>query len=345
MQDAVRMLSFVSPAATPRAQAPALSPRDGDRVTLTAADGYPIAASHYGASGGTRANIVVAGTIGVAQRFYRHFATFAAAAGFSTLTFDYRGIARSAPASLDGFRMDYFDWGRLDLAAAVAAMTRPDVPLYIVGHSFGGHALGLLPEQERVAAMAMFGTGAGWHGWMKLGERIKVLAIWHLLAPLVTWWKGYLACSLLGMGEDVPLDVYRRWKRWSQLPRYFFDDPSVRYVARRFARVRVPLLALNATDDRSSPPASRDTFIAGYKNAACKTVNVEPTAFGLTAIGNLGYFRADAVRLWEYALAWLDGCTARARAERQSVTTHAPWRARPSNRRQGEAHGIEPFPS
>jgi predicted alpha/beta hydrolase len=342
----VRTLNFGPPAAMSPARAPETAVRDGDHVALTAADGYPIAASHYAASGWTRAHIVVAGTIGVPQRFYRHFAKFAAAAGFSALTFDYRGVARSAPASLDGFRMDYFDWGRLDLAAAVCAMSRPDVPLYIVGHSFGGHGLGLLPEQERVAAMATFGTGAGWHGWMKVGERIKALAMWHLLAPLITRWKGHLAWSSLGMGEDVPLDVYRRWKRWCQLPRYFFDDPSVRYVARRFARVHVPLLALNATDDRWSPPASRDAFIAGYRNAACETVDVEPAAFGLESIGSMGYFRADAVRLWEYALAWLDGCTARARAERQSVTTHAPWRARPSNRRQGEtAHGIEPFPS
>ena len=140
--------------------------RDSEQVTLEAADGFRIAAEHHPAAGHTRAHVVVAGAVGVPQRFYRRFAAFAAAAGYATLTFDFRGLGRSAPRSLDGFRMDYFDWGRQDLAAAIAAMSRPDVPLYVVGHSFGGHAFGLVPQPERVAAMFTFGTGAGWHGWM-----------------------------------------------------------------------------------------------------------------------------------------------------------------------------------
>ena len=339
---------------------------EGERISLRAADDYPIAASHFAAKGGTRGHVVVAGAVGVPQRFYRRFAQFAAAAGFSTLTFDYRGIARSAPPSLKGFRMDYFDWARLDLAAAVSAMSptsdhagsglrrsvqrespvrRPDVPLYVVGHSFGGHAVGLLPQPERVSAMFTFGTGAGWHGWMSLGERIKVLAMWHVLGPLLTRWKGYLAWSLLGMGEDVPLDFYRRWKRWCRHPRYFFDDPSVRHIVRRFARVRAPLMAANATDDRWSPPRSRDAFISGYRNAARQTLDIEPARYGLESIGHFGYFRPDAVRLWEFALAWLHDSTRHARADRRSVTTQAPWRSSASFRTQatleGGQHGID----
>jgi len=317
---------------------------DGERVPLSAADGYPISASYYAASGRTRAHVVVAGAVGVPQRFYRRFARFAAAAGFSTMTFDYRGIGRSAPQSLKGFRMDYFDWARQDLAAVVSSMSRPDVPLYVVGHSFGGHAVGLLPEPERVSAMFTFGTGAGWHGWMSLGERIKVLAMWHVMGPLLTRWKGYLAWSLLGMGEDIPLDVYRRWKRWCRLPRYFFDDPSVQHIVRRFARLRAPLMAANSTDDRWSPPRSRDAFISGYRNAARHTLDIEPARFGLESIGHLGYFRPDAFRLWEFALAWLHDCSSRARADRRSDTTQAPWRRSPSFRKQapleGESHGI-----
>ena len=317
---------------------------EGERVPLSAADGYPIAASYFAASGWTRAHVVVAPAVGVPQRFYRRFARFAAAAGFSTMTFDYRGIGRSAPPSLKGFRMDYFDWARQDLAAAVSRMSRPDVPLYVVGHSFGGHAVGLLPQPERVSAMFTFGTGAGWHGWMSLGERIKVLAMWHVLGPLLTRWKGYLAWSLLGMGEDIPFDFYRRWKRWCRLPRYFFDDPSVQHIVRRFARLRAPLMAANSTDDRWSPPRSRDAFISGYRNAARHTLDIEPARFGLASIGHFGYFRPDAFRLWEFALAWLDDCSRRAGADRRAVTTQAPWRQSPSFRKQtaleGDSHGI-----
>jgi predicted alpha/beta hydrolase len=280
--------------------------RFAERVALTAADGYPITAIHYDTPGPTRAHLVVAGATGVPQHFYRRFAEFAASAGYSTLTLDYRGIGLSAPTDLRGFRMDFLDWGRLDLAAAIDAMSRSDVPLYVVGHSYGGQAFGVLPNHGKVAAFYTFGTGAGWHGWMPPLERIKVLAMWHLLGPLLTWWKGYLAWSLLGMGEDLPLDFYRQWKRICRYPNYFFGDPAMRHLVRGFARVRAPLMAANSVDDRWSPPESRDAFIVNYRNAARETIDLEPARIGLRSIGHMGYFRRNALPLWESALVWLD---------------------------------------
>jgi predicted alpha/beta hydrolase len=265
--------------------------REPERVTLSAADGYRLTATRYAAAGPTRAHLVVAGAVGVPQRFYRRFAEFAASAGYSTMTLDYRGVGLSAPTSLEGFRMDYFDWGRLDLAAAVDAMSRSDLSLYVIGHSFGGHSFGVLPNHEKVAAFYTFGTGAGWHGWMQPLERIKVLAMWHVLGPLLTRWNGYLSWSLVWMGEDVPLDFYHRWKHWCRFPNYFFGDPSMRYLARSFARIRAPLMAANSLDDRWAPP---------------KTLDIDPSRMGLRAIGHIGYFKPHAMPLWESALAWLE---------------------------------------
>jgi predicted alpha/beta hydrolase len=279
---------------------------NAERISLSAADGYPIIGMRYATPGPARANLIVAGATGVAQRFYRRFAAFAAAAGYSTLTLDYRGIGLSAPATLRGFKMNYVDWGRLDLAAAVDAMSDLDVPLYMVAHSYGGHAFGFLPNHEKVAGFYTFGTGAGWHGWMPPLERIKVLAMWHVLGPLLTRWKGYLSWSLLGMGEDLPLNFYRQWKRWCRYPNYFFDDPSMRHLVSAFDRVRTPMMAANSIDDRWSPPRSRDAFMAGYRNAARQTLDIDPEHVGLGAIGHMGYFRADAAPLWESALRWLE---------------------------------------
>ena len=121
--------------------------------------------------------------------------------------------------------MNYFDWGRLDLAAAVNAMSSAEMPLYIVGHSFGGHAFGMLPNHARVAGLYTFGTGAGWHGWMPPLERIKVLAMWHLLGPLLTRWKGYLSWSLLGLGEDLPIDYLSSVESTVQGTRTFLRRP------------------------------------------------------------------------------------------------------------------------
>jgi predicted alpha/beta hydrolase len=282
---------------------------------LTAADGYQLIGLRHDPPGPTRARLIVAGATGVPQRYYGRFAQFAASRGYCTLTFDYRGLGLSAPRSLRGFRMDYFDWGRLDLAVAVDTMAGAGSPLFVIGHSYGGHAFGVLPNHQRVDGFYTFGTGAGWHGWMPPLEQFRVLAMWHILGPLLTRWKGYLNWSLLGMGEDLPLDFYRQWKHYCRFPRYFFDDPAMTGVASGYASVRAPLMAANATDDRWSPPRSRDAFIAGYRNAACETLDLVPRRVGLAEIGHMGYFRSDASRLWESALDWLEARSGAQRPE------------------------------
>ena len=62
---------------------------------------------------------MLASATGVPQAFYRRFAEYATQFGYQVLTFDYRGVAQSAPKRLKGFKMSYLDWGTLDLAAAI----------------------------------------------------------------------------------------------------------------------------------------------------------------------------------------------------------------------------------
>ncbi len=286
---------------------PAPEPSVPVRVRLVAADGYELAALRFPAVGALRGRLVVAGATGVPQGFYRRFADHAARCGFDTLTLDYRGIGLSRPDSLRGFRMSLLDWGRLDLAAAIDLMSDGgDTPLYLVGHSYGGHAFGLLPAPDKVAAFCVFGTGAGWHGWMPPLERLRVLTMWKVVLPLLTWWKGYSPWKLLGIGEDLPLDVYRQWRHWCGFPHYFFDDPAVPEIADAFARVTTPILAINALDDLWALPASRDAFLQGYRNAPVTTRDLDPAA-GAAPIGHMGYFRSGTEALWSQALDWLVG--------------------------------------
>lgn len=284
--------------------------------TLAASDGYRLAATRFPAHGPPRGRLVVAGATGVQQRFYRRFAEHAAGRGYTTWTLDYRGIGGSRPASLRGFAMDYLDWARLDLAAAVEAALDPaaddGTPLCMVGHSYGGHAFGLLPQHRRVAGFYTFATGAGWHGWMPPLERLRVLAMWRVIGPLATRVAGYLPWSRLGMGEDLPLGVYRQWRHWCRYPRYFFDDPTLAAdMAAQYASVRTPIVAANALDDLWALPASRDAFMAGYSQAGWRALDIDPRASGLGPIGHMGYFRPAAQPLWQGVLDWFDSLPAR----------------------------------
>lgn len=279
-------------------------------LTLAATDGYRLAATRFPAQGPLRGRIVVAGATAVPQGFYRRFAEYARARGYEVLTFDYRGIGRSRPATLKGFAMDLLDWARLDLAAAVEAMAQGDVPLYVVGHSYGGHAFGLLPNHAKVSGCYVFATGAGWHGWMPRGERLKVLALWWLVLPPLTWWKGYCPWRMLGMGEDLPVDAFRQWRHWCGYRRYFFDDPAMEGIQASFAAVTAPIVAANALDDAWALPASRDAFMQGYTHAPVTCLDIDPATLG-GAVGHMGYFRPAAQPLWDQVLDWCADVPAR----------------------------------
>lgn len=270
--------------------------------TFEALDGYPLAGTRFAAGGAPRGTLLVAGATGVPQGFYRRFAEYASERGYEVLTFDYRGIGRSKPARLKGFEMEYLDWARLDLAAAIEQTDPARGPLFLVGHSFGGHAFGLLPNHQRVAGAYLFGTGAGWHGWMPLGERLKVTLMWNLVFPVLTAWKGYSPWKMLGLGEDLPLGVYRQWRRWCKFPRYFFDDPAMRGIDEPYATVRTPIVAANTLDDLWALPRSRDAFVPAYRNAPLQRLDIDPAPYG--AVGHMGYFRPLAQPLWDQALDW-----------------------------------------
>lgn len=283
-------------------------------LTLTAADGYRLAATHYApthpcldARTGRPQFIVIGSATAVPRGFYKRFCEYAATQGLHVVVTDYRGIGDSKHGSLKGFQMDYAHWSTHDLAAAVAYASERGES-YLVGHSLGGHAIGQLPDPGLLRAAYVCGGGAGWAGWMPWHERLKVNVMWHLIGPVATRWYGYQPMSKFGLGEDIPLGVYRDWKRWCGFPRYFFDDPApdAQAIAAKFVRVRLPIGAAVSTDDLWAPPASRDAFFSGFTQAPVDRIDLHPRALGVSGIGHMGYFRKEVgATLWPQMLAWL----------------------------------------
>lgn len=296
-------------------------PRPTEPLILVAQDGYPLSAHRYRGQVEPVGHIVMAGATAVPQRFYRRFAEYASTKGFNVLTLDYRGVGESRPATLRGFETAYLDWGRLDLAAAVEHVSQDGLPVFWVGHSFGGHGLGMLPNHDRVKAAYCFATGAGWAGWMTPLEAFRVRLLWYAVLPPLVAWKGYMPCRLLGMGEDLPLGVYRDWKHWCTFPNYLFDDPNMKAVAEGFADVRTPCVFANASDDAYAPPRSRDAFIQGYRQAPVHTLDLDP---GPQGIGHMGYFRAASSPLWADALQFFMGQLRPAAAINAAGASQAP---------------------
>src|SRR5215475_7356177 len=91
-------------------------------------------------SGKRHSTVIINPATGVLARYYHCYAAFLAAHDFDVLTYDYRGIGRSRPASLRGCRYRWRDWGEKDFDAALrfAKARDADSAVLVVGHSFGG---------------------------------------------------------------------------------------------------------------------------------------------------------------------------------------------------------------
>lgn len=268
-------------------------------VTLEAADGYPIAATLF--DGGDKAVLVMPAT-GVPQAYYAKFATYLAGRGFTVLTFDYRGIGRSLRGDIRKVDARMRDWALLDAARAFDFLDGESVS--IVGHSFGGQAVGLLPHPARIARVLVVGSQSGyWRHWPALG-RAWMWPVTRFALPALSRLHGYFPGSRLGFGEDLPKGVAIEWASWCQHPLYLVGALG---VAERYRGLRAPLRAYAISDDAFAPARAVAALLELYPNAVGEIRRVSPAELGVKSVGHFGFFR-EAFRdsLWREAADWLE---------------------------------------
>ncbi|MGF0117451.1 alpha/beta hydrolase family protein [Promicromonospora sp. Marseille-Q5078] len=268
-----------------------------------------------------RGVVVIHPATAVPERLYTGFAEFLAVNGYAAVTYDYRGTGRSgSPRDHRGLRMR--DW-MADDVPAVAAWARPrfgDVPQLAVGHSIGGHALALGHGSRGLAGFVTVASHAGVTATIPdRRERARVGLILRALGPATARVLGYVPGRRLGLGEDLPAAAMREWGRWSRLPGYFFDDPTMNAAADA-ARVTGDVLAVGFTDDPWATPAQIDAITDHLTGARVERRTWSPADGGVSTIGHTGFFRRGLREtLWPELLAWLDARAEAAPAQQDSA--------------------------
>lgn len=279
-----------------------------EELTISARDGYALGATRRRPEAEPRATVLIAAAAAVPAGFYRRFATCLAERGFDTVTFDYRGVGRSRPASLKGFDARMRDWADLDATAAVdfAAALNPGKPLVYVGHSFGGQALGLLPNNTKVSRALLVASQVGyWRYVMGAFERYRVYAMLRFLGPALVNTLGYLPAGV-GLGDGVPRGVFLEWAGWCMKPGYLFDDETLNSRV-NFPNYKGALRAVGMADDPWATPPAIARLLQGYTGTKPEHVTVEPRSVGAAKIGHFNFFRADfRDTLWKDAADWLE---------------------------------------
>ncbi len=274
-------------------------------LAVEARDGYALPATLW-PSDRPRAVVIVSPATGTPRRFYRAFCEEAAARGAATVTYDYRGTFEPK-TQLRRSVARYRDWGELDFDG-VLAWTRaryPDLPIFAVGHSVGGHVLLMTERNTEIARAVNVASQSGYWRLYRGLERYRVFAFVSVVMPLLTKLNGYFPGERVAFGTNLAPGVLYEWSRWCTSPGYFLDDPEMAPVLRRARGLTAPVLALGIDDDPWATPAAIEALRPAFTHAPVERAELRARdASG--SVGHMGFFRVQNRALWEHAFRFLD---------------------------------------
>ena len=297
------------------------------QVTIHAADGYALKGHIWRHDDAPDANVprpvvIINPATSVRCSYYSRFAAFLHAHGFDVITYDYRGIGGSRPASLRSLHAGWLDWGRLDFEAVLrmASGTFDRQPVQVVAHSIGGVLVGLAPSNHLIERV--FTMGAQFAHWRDYAshKRFGMLIKWHAIMPMLTAALGYFPGGKLGWMEDTPRGVVRDWI--APQPRFedaFRRGPHALTEAERatlvegFAALHGPMLALSVTDDEFGTVSAIERLLAYFRNSETTHLRISPESMGYREIGHFAFFHSRfETSLWQIPLEWLKARSVRA---------------------------------
>lgn len=258
----------------------------------------------------TRPVVIINAATSVRCRHYSRFADYLFANGCDVITYDYRGIGESRPASLKGLEASWSDWGALDFEAMLQRAQREfaEQPINVVGHSFGGCAAGLGTSGHVIRRLVTVGAQfAYWRDYAP-AHRWRMFGKWHVVMPLMTMLYGYFPGKRLGWLEDTPAGVVRDWS----MPTARYEKrPSGRVIHTKnsqlpFANVTAKTLAISLSDDPYGTIPAIERLLDYFTGSTNTHLRITPADIGEEKVGHFAFFRsAYQATLWPIALSWL----------------------------------------
>jgi predicted alpha/beta hydrolase len=235
--------------------------------------------------------VIINAATSVRCRHYSRFADYLFANGFDVITYDYRGIGESRPASLKGLEASWTDWGawisrRCSSARSVSfrPANRCGRPQFRrlrggTGRVRAGHS----PAGDRWRAIRVLARLCAAHRWRMLGK-------WHVVMPLITMIYGYFPGKRLGWLEDTPAGVVRDW--CTPTARYERRPSGQDLHVRNFAAVTAKALAISVSDDPTARSRPSNACSATSPTPATPTCALRPKTSAKKKLGISPFFAA-----------------------------------------------------
>lgn len=282
------------------------------QVGFTAQDGYPLRGAFHAALSPAPPGevIVIHPGAGILSMRYRHLAAFFAQSGIPALTYDYRGIGLSRPATLRRFEATVQDWAQYDCAAAISWLRQryPAAQMTGIAHSIGALLVGGAHNAGEHARLVFIGGHTGYYGDYDARYRLPMKLLWHHFMPVLARVVGYFPGRRLGLGEDLPAKIALQWagrrspelRPTGALP----GDTRIHMMLDRCAALERPALVVSISDDAFATSAGVHRLMACYPRLSpLQYLQFTPADAGVRRIGHLGFFsRKAGSALWRRLL-------------------------------------------
>ncbi|MGM0480997.1 MAG: alpha/beta fold hydrolase [Pseudomonadota bacterium] len=248
-----------------------------------------------------RATVVIAGALGVKQRFYQPIAKWLSEQGYRVITFDYYGIGQSLDKPLKSVSTDVIDWAEQDINQVLcyAQQQQRGEPLIWLAHSLGGQIVALAEQAPAIDKMVTIASGTGY--WREASKRVRRTSwlLWYFAIPLTTPFAGYFPGKRLNMIADMPAQAMHQWSRWCRSPNYLFDHLS-KDQQRSYQQFTAPINAFHISDDELLNRHNINQLLAHYPNAPKQLTELYPSMTDSKRIGHFNFFRSQfKATLWQ----------------------------------------------
>ena len=243
---------------------------------------------------------VIAAATGVAQHLYQDFAVWLTGLGFHVVTFDYDGIGSSIDRHVKHCNSDLLGWANNDCPAVLNFVDTHfrGLECIWIGHSVGGHMLGMMPNTGPVSRAITVATGTG--TWWYNSPPTKRVAwfLWYFLVPLTVPTLGYFPGDKLNIMCNLPKGVMMQWRRWCLKEGYAVEKEG-QWLKDRFANVNLPISAIAFSDDEMMSLKNIDMLHGQFSGANITRQTVAPKDVGHKRIGHIGWHKGRYQNMWE----------------------------------------------
>ncbi len=233
-------------------------PKPDANLDVTTADGHRFRIMCYHREvADTAPLLLIWPAMGTRARNYKLLAEALRAQGCVAAVAELRGHGTSSQRAGHGCDFGYREMLHEDWETAVQALVQvyPDRPLFLVGHSLGGHISLLYAacHPQRIAGVVLLASASVYcrcYGARALPFRGLLTLIWPLVKTL-----GYFPGKYLGFAGREGAQVMLDWATQGKTGKFRFRGEH-QDMESMLAKLRKPVLAIEFVDDQLAPPAA-----------------------------------------------------------------------------------------